>query len=330
MDSESQKPRLSAQTRASGSSFQAHKIVTFGDPTAAQGGFIWSLVSTLFVFLLWVFFSGWLPEGLKRLIPGPPDWIKEGVFWLPTPAEVWTSFIDLVQNGYRNANGINPYPFIVGVYLENIRGLPEAIKVPVLHGHLWDSLFRVGSGFFWGSVLGIPVGISMALSKVARGLFDPIIEFFRPIPPLAWVPLLIAVFGIDDDGKIFLLFMAAFPIMVIAARAGAVGTRLSKVHAAYALGANQWQVLRYVILPNSMPEILTGMRVMVGVCWGTVVAAEMIGGVSGAGFSVNFASKFFKFDVIWPGIILMGLIGILIDLLMRQLIRWLIPWQGKG
>ena len=200
----------------------------------------------------------------------------------------------------------------------------------MFHGHLWDSLYRVLAGFFFGSLIGIPIGIAMALSKWAKGFFDPIIEFYRPIPPLAWAPLIIAAAGIGERGKIILLFMAALSIMVIAARAGALSVNLSKVHAAYSLGASKLQVLRTVILPNSLPEILTGMRVTMGVCWGTVVAAEMIAGISGTGFSVNAARRFFSFDIIWSGIILMGIMGILIDLVMRGLIQWLTPWQGKG
>ena len=307
--------------------FNSRKMVSFGDPSAAQGGLIWSFVSVAVLIALWWYFSG------------PRD-----VFWLPAMGEVWTKFVEMTMTGYRNAKGINPYPFIGRFYMEpvNILGflewipllnqiIPEVnVTLPVLHGHLWDSFYRILAGFAFGCLVGIPLGISMALSKVMKGLFDPIIELYRPVPPLAWAPLIIVIFGIDEDGKIILLFLAALSIMVISARAGATGVKLSKVHAAYSLGASRWQVLRHVILPNSMPEILTGMRVAMGVCWGTVVAAEMIGGISGVGFSVNFARKFFGFDIIWSGIILMGLVGLLIDLGMRGLIALLIPWRGKG
>ena len=382
--------------------FNARKLVSFGDPSAAQGGYIWNVVSVIVVLLFWSYFSNWVPQSFNNAFPPALERFSPAeneMFWLPTPAEVWIKSVDLYKNGYRNAKDINPYPWIIDTYAEPWPFVPDralgfmgnadvlnaplldddgdvvtdnegnvitkwtqlknsdpvslrqlnrdldddgtldvqernynfwANGMPVFHGHLWDSLYRVLAGFFFGSLIGIPIGIAMALSKWAKGFFDPIIEFYRPIPPLAWAPLIIAAAGIGERGKIILLFMAALSIMVIAARAGALSVNLSKVHAAYSLGASKLQVLRTVILPNSLPEILTGMRVTMGVCWGTVVAAEMIAGISGTGFSVNAARRFFSFDIIWSGIILMGIMGILIDLVMRGLIQWLTPWQGKG
>ena len=98
----------------------------------------------------------------------------------------------------------------------------------------------------------------MGLNRFAKGFFDPLIELYRPVPPLAWAPLVISVLGIDNLGKVFLLFMVSLSIMIISARAGASGTQLSKIHAAHSLGASKWQILRHVIFPNSLPEILTG------------------------------------------------------------------------
>ena len=106
-------------------------------------------------------------------------------------------------------------------------------------------------------------------------MLDPIVEFMRPIPPLALIPLIILWFGIDETAKIFLLFLASLFIMSIAAQAGVSSVRISKVHAAYSLGASKMQILRHVILPNALPEIFTGLRTAMGVCWGTVVAAEL-------------------------------------------------------
>jgi len=104
-------------------------------------------------------------------------------------------------------------------------------KVPVPSGHIWDSIVRVVIGLFLGIILGVPLGLFMGLSRFAKGFFDPMIELYRPVPPLAWAPLILTIFGIQDDGKIFLLFMVAFAIMVISARTGATGTQLSKIHA---------------------------------------------------------------------------------------------------
>jgi taurine transport system permease protein len=138
------------------------------------------------------------------------------------------------------------------------------------------ALFRVIIGLVLGAAAGIPQGYAMGLSNWFRGWFDPIVEFMRPVPPLALIPLVIIWAGIGETGKIILLFLAVLWVMAIAARAGVSGVAISKVHAAYSLGASKWQLMRYDIVPNSLPEIFTGARVAMGVCWGTVVAAELV------------------------------------------------------
>ena len=119
-------------------------------------------------------------------------------------------------------------------------------------------------------------------------------------------------------------------IMAIAARSGVSGVKISKVHAAYSLGASKWQIMRHVIIPNSLPEIFTGARVAMGVCWGTVVAAELVAAEQGAGMMIMTASKFQNTDIVIMGIILIGVIGFGIDMLMRWAERLLVPWKGKG
>ncbi|KNG95255.1 ABC transporter permease [Pseudaestuariivita atlantica] len=223
--------------------------------------------------------------------------------WLPSPEAVWARFIDLTQEGYQNFTVLE---------------------------HLGWSLFRVVVGFFFGALIGIPLGYAMGLSNWFRGWFDPIVEFMRPVPPLALIPLVIIWFGIEEDAKIILLFLAALWIMAIAARAGVSGVNISKVHAAYSLGASKWQVMRYVIVPNSLPEIFTGARVAMGVCWGTVVAAELVAAEKGAGMMIMVASRFNLTDIVIVGIILIGVIGYGIDILMRQAERFLVPWKGRA
>ena len=185
-------------------------------------------------------------------------------------------------------------------------------------------------GVLFGALVGIPLGFAMGLNTVARGLFDPIVEFIRPIPPLALIPLVILWLGIDEVAKIFLLFLAALFIMLIAARAGVNSVQISKVHAAYSLGASKYQVLRYVILPNALPEIFTGLRISMGVCWGTLVAAELVAADQGVGSMMMIAKNFLQTDVVVIGIIIIGAIGFAIEMLMRMLEKWLIPWKGKG
>jgi taurine transport system permease protein len=211
-----------------------------------------------------------------------------------------------------------------------VTGEFKLFKIPVPMGHIWDSFLRVLLGLVLGIIFGVPLGLLMGLNRFAKGFFDPLIELYRPVPPLAWAPLVITVFGIDNVGKVFLLFMVSFSIMIISARAGASGTQLSKIHASHSLGASKWQILRYVIFPNSLPEILTGVRVAVGMCWGTLVAAEFLAGTTGIGFVENVAKKYFQYEVIWITIFVMGMLGLLFDLALRKIITKTIPWHGKG
>ena len=217
-----------------------------------------------------------------------------------------------------------------GRVLKIVTGDFKLFKIPVPYGHIWDSFLRVFLGLVFGIIIGVPLGLFMGLNRFAKGFFDPLIELYRPVPPLAWAPLIISVLGIDNTGKVFLLFMVSLSIMIIYARAGASGTQLSKIHAAHSLGASKRQILRYVIFPNSLPEILTGIRVAVGMCWGTLVAAEFLAGTTGIGFVENVAKKYFQYEVIWITIFIMGMLGLLFDITLRKIIDKTIPWRGKG
>ena len=228
-------------------------------------------------------------------------WQMEPI-WLPAPEQVVARTIEIASSGYQNFT---------------------------LWQHLFWSLFRVILGFVLGAIVGIPLGYAMGLSNWFRGWFDPIVEFMRPVPPLALIPLVIIWAGIGEEGKIILLFLAALWIMTIAARAGVSGVAISKVHAAYSLGASKWQLLRHVIVPNSLPEIFTGARVAMGVCWGTVVAAELVAAEKGAGMMIMVASRFQLTDIVIMGIILIGVIGYGIDILMRQAEKIMVPWKGR-
>ena len=223
--------------------------------------------------------------------------------WLPPPEKVVSRFMEISTEGYQGFT---------------------------LWEHLGYSLFRVIVGFLLGAIVGIPLGYAMGLSNWFRGWFDPIVEFMRPVPPLALIPLVIIWAGIGEVGKIILLFLAALWIMAIAARAGVSGVNITKVHAAYSLGASKFQLMRHVIVPNSLPEIFTGARVAMGVCWGTVVAAELVAAEKGAGMMIMVASRFQLTDIVIMGIILIGIIGYGIDILMRIGERYLVPWKGRS
>jgi len=221
-------------------------------------------------------------------------------------------------------------PNLKSKVLSFVTGDFNLLKIPVPTGHIWDSFLRVLLGLVFGIIVGVPLGLFMGLNRFAKGFFDPLIELYRPVPPLAWAPLVISVLGIDNLGKVFLLFMVSLSIMIISARAGASGTQLSKIHAAHSLGASRWQILRHVIFPNSLPEILTGIRVATGMCWGTLVAAEFLAGTTGIGFVENVAKKYFQYEVIWITIFIMGMLGLLFDITIRKIIDKTIPWRGKG
>ncbi|MTI02987.1 ABC transporter permease [Roseibium sp. RKSG952] len=232
----------------------------------------------------------------------PATGLRMARLYLPSPEVVFQRFIELNKEGYQGYT---------------------------LLQHTRYSLQRVLLGFLIGALVGIPIGYAMGLTGWARGWFDPIVEFMRPIPPLALIPLIIIWFGIGELGKVVLLFLAALWIMIIAARSGVSGVAITKVHAAYSLGASKWQILSRVIVPNSLPDIFTGARVAMGVCWGTVVAAELVAANVGLGKMIVTASKFQLTDIIIVGIIVIGIIGFAIEVGMRKLESWLIPWKGR-
>lgn len=290
--------------------------------------------------------------------------------WLPKPTDVVATFVELANPDVESGGGYKgttllwwkwlPVADVVGFFVPDwiadiwpgefarhgtdgkitpnfkdrllsfAQGEVPLGSIPMLDGHIWDSLFRVLVALALGILLGVPLGLFMGVSRFFKSFFDPLIELYRPVPPLAWAPLILTIFGIQDDGKIFLLFMVAFAIMVISARTGASGTQLSKIRASHSLGASNGQIMRNVILPNALPEILTGVRIAIGVCWGTLVAAEILAGTTGVGFIENIARTVSDYELIWVTILIMGLLGLAFDLMMRWVIEKTIPWRGKG
>lgn len=195
--------------------------------------------------------------------------------------------------------------------------------------HFAASMFRVFSAFLLACVTAIPVGIAMGMSRVARGIFDPPIEFYRPLPPLSYLPLIIIWFGIDELPKVLLIYLSCFAPLALAARAGMRSASQEQINAAYSMGASYWQVIRFVILPSSLPEILVGMRIAIGFGWTTLVAAEMVAANVGLGQMVLNASNFLRTDIVIMGIIVIGVVAYLFDLLMRAAERRFVPWKGR-
>jgi taurine transport system permease protein len=199
-----------------------------------------------------------------------------------------------------------------------------------LHQHILWSLYRVFTSFFLAVVTAIPIGIAMGMNRIARGVFDPPIEFYRPIPPLAYLPLTIIWFGIGDFAKIILIYLACFAPLAISARAGVRSCSIEQIHAAYSMGASKNQVIWHVVVKAALPEILTGMRISIAFGWTTLVAAEMVAAKAGIGVMVLNAARFLATDIVFLGIVVIGLVAFLFDVLMRRVERLLVPWKGKA
>ena len=228
-------------------------------------------------------------------------WIRD--LFLPTPERIITSFADAWKGDIQG-------------------GKP-------LTEHFWWSLYRVFAAFVLACVTAIPVGIAMGVSRIARGIFDPPLEFYRPLPPLAYLPLIVIWFGIEETAKIVLIYLACFAPLAMAARAGVRSVTIEQINAAYSMGASKWQVILHVVIPAALPEILTGMRIAIGFGWTTLVAAEMVAATAGLGQMVLNASNFLRTDVVIMGIVVIGVVAYLFDLLMRRVERTLVPWKGQ-
>ena len=202
---------------------------------------------------------------------------------------------------------------------------PQGFMDATLWQHLAASLTRIMLALF-AAVL---FGIAMGLSPTVRGILDPIIELYRPVPPLAYLPLMVIWFGIGETSKILLIYLAIFAPVAMSALAGVKSVQQVRIRAAQSLGASRAQVLWFVILPGALPEILTGLRIGLGVGWSTLVAAELIAATRGLGFMVQSAGEFLATDVVLAGIAVIAIIAFLLELGLRALQRRLTPWHGE-
>ncbi|CAJ1798744.1 Putative aliphatic sulfonates transport permease protein SsuC [Aeromonas hydrophila] len=207
---------------------------------------------------------------------------------------------------------------------------PQGFMDATLWQHLAASLQRILIALAAATLCGVTVGLAMGLSPTLRGMLDPLIELYRPVPPLAYLPLMVIWFGIGETSKVLLIYLAIFAPVAMATLAGVQGARQVRLRAAQALGANRWQVLWYVIVPGALPDILTGLRIGLGVGWSTLVAAELIAATRGVGFMVQAAGEFLATDVVLAGILVIALIAFTLELGLRALQRRLTPWHGEG
>lgn len=234
--------------------------------------------------------------------------------FLPPPGGVWDAFV--------RAN--TDHPLSPGSD-RIVRGEQNYY----LWEHLLASLQRIGIGVGAAVAVGIPVGLVMATTWLGVVL-EPYLSFLRALPPLAYIGLLIVWFGIGDTSKVWLLFLAAFPPIAMATISGVRGVREDMVNAVLSLGASRRQTLTAVMIPATLPEILTGVRVAVGFAWTTVVAAEIANGIPGIGALAYLSGQKLNSDLVVACILVIGVAAIALDLGLKSLEKVLVPWRGKA
>lgn len=202
----------------------------------------------------------------------------------------------------------------------------ELIKSGDLFRNLRDSITREFVAFLWATVA-IPIGIAMSWWAWVEEQLDPVLEILRPVPPLAWIPLSILWFGIGDAQNEFIIFLGIFFPILLNTITGVKGIEPNLIRAARCLGAPEWKILWRVAFKAALPQIMTGIRIGLGVGWMALVAAELVGAISGLGFMINDARTVLRTDYIIVGMATIGLVGLLMDLAIRITMRRLLPWS---
>ena len=228
------------------------------------------------------------------------SFIKAG--YLPTPEELWATFVDLVKNGYQ--------------------GKP-------LWEHIGVSLMRTLSGFALGVLFGVPVGLLAGYSRRAGAMISPIMAFIRPIPPIAFIPMAVLYFGLGETGKIVLIFFVSFNYVQANAQAGAANFPIAYRRASESIGLTKAQTFYRVVLPGALPQIFTGLKVALALSWAVVVAAELVGAQSGLGFMISDAALLFRIPVVFIGIALIGVIGLILNLTLNFIEHKIVHWKGR-
>ncbi|KQS78963.1 taurine transporter subunit [Rhizobium sp. Leaf384] len=222
--------------------------------------------------------------------------------FLPAPAEVVTQFANIYRDGYAGAS---------------------------LGEHLFASLFRILTAAAIAISLAIPVGLLMGVNHVAKGVLDTPIEFYWPLPPLSYLPLMIIWLGIGETSKITLLTLAMFAPICLSAQAGVRALAIERINAARTLGASRFQLFTDIVFPSALPEILTGIRIALGIGWGTLVAAELIASTRGIGFMIMSAAQFLATDVVFVGIFIIAACAFSSAAIIRLVETALVPWKGR-
>ncbi|MFZ5892768.1 MAG: ABC transporter permease [Myxococcota bacterium] len=212
--------------------------------------------------------------------------------------------------------------------IEVVRGILELARAGLLLKYVVASLFRVTWGFALAVLLGVPVGLMLGWNARAFSAFNPLLQLLRPISPIAWIPVAILWFGVSDLAPVFLIFLASFFPIAVAASASVRNIQPVYLRAAKNFGLSRQELFRQVVFPAALPQIVTGIRIALGVAWLVVVAAEMIAVNSGLGYLIIDARNSGKrYDLVVAGMVLIGSIGLFLDLLVRRVersdqVRW--------
>lgn len=233
---------------------------------------------------------------------------KDGAIFggaLPTPDRVWNAWVNWAFGA--KGMGLNPYS---GTWSDSVIASAQ----------------RVAAGFALAIVIGVPMGILIGWSKTVAALVDPSIQWLRPVPITAWLPISIAIFGISGLGAIFLITIGAFYPIVINTTQGARDVERNWIRAALMMGAAPKHVLARVVLPAALPSIFTGMRIGLGIGWTAVIVSEMVAVKSGLGYVLWDAYYVGRMDIVIADMVSIGLFGYLSDRLIvaveRQVLRW--------
>ena len=198
-----------------------------------------------------------------------------------------------------------------------------------LFSHITASLLRIFYANLGALMLGVPLGLAMGLYRPVERVLDGLVSVFRPIPPLAWVPLSILWLGIGTLSVVFITFLAAFFAILINTIAGARTVDRLHMRAALSLGASPRRIMTHVVVPTVVPHVFTGLRIAIGVSWMSIVAAELIAASSGLGYMISFYREVLRTDAIIVGMLTIGFIGLAMDMATRRIEKFLMPWRTE-
>jgi NitT/TauT family transport system permease protein len=253
---------------------------------------------------------------------GVPEWLIR----LLLPAAVIGAFLILWHAGISYSRATRPLASVLPTPWEVLLGIAELARKGLLLKYTVSSLFRVTWAFLSAVLIGIPLGLALGWFVRAYQSLNPLVQIMRPISPIAWIPLSITWFGITESAPVFLIFIASLFPITVSATAAVQNIQTVYLRAAQNFGLGPVQMLLRVILPATLPQILTGLRIALGIAWLVVVAAEMIvlnPKAGGLGFLIiDAGNQGARYDLVVAGMVLIGVIGLGLDLLVRQLERF--------